>query len=870
MSGALASPALVAGITDGDQSPHGSAINADRPIQGGIDYRELVSHADLVYTEPASRSEEGLPIGNGRMGSLVWTSPSALHFQINRPDVFAENGATRSFPERHTDYGSGCAFADINIEDYGDGVFTGEAFRQQLSIYDALMTVRGKGVHARLLACCDRDVFAIEIDDRRERPSPISIDLRMLRYVIQYLEHENYGLSRQHKVKVVTRDQSATSGLEIRGGRIVLTQEFREGSYYNSSAVGVAVVGRKSQAKYVNDTTVRLSAAPGSGRFLTLISSASSFDLHQDVAALALAHFDGIQADFNALLARNQSWWHEFWSKGFVQLRSADGIADFVEQNYTYFLYVMGSTSRGAYPPRFGGLLWFTNGDMREWGSQHWWANSACYYDALPPANRFELMDPVFDMYSKMHDSCAKAAEQQWGSQGIYIPETVFFDGLEDLGDLAPEFRDLYLLQKPWVERSKEFQRLAETKQPHNSRWNWKDKGKWVDGIWTYTDKGAGPYGQTSHILSSGAKIAYLYWLRYEYTVDQDWLRDRAYPMIKGIAELYCNFPNLKKGTDGKYHIHNVNNHEPVWGAQDTNEELSAMYGILPLAIRASEILQTDADLRPVWKDVLENLAPLPTSDSVSAPAVHKTGAVPIWIAGLPPVLKGKLSAPGTIPLLEFDLCTVGTRDRKIVDLGNATYDADHPNGVNERTPISVLNRSGAAAAHLGRSSDIRHILPNQLSCMAPEHDFCDWEGGGKTHVLRNRLTLREGPGDVDAERIGRVSQALHLALLQSVPAAPGENSVIHLFPAWPKEWEARFSLLARGGFLVSASMKEGEIKSIEIVSQIGGECRVRNPWGETRIQIVRDGRPAEVLHAPVLSFGTSKGERIGLALVVA
>ena len=46
-------------------------------------------------------------------------------------------------------------------------------------------------------------------------------------------------------------------------------------------------------------------------------------------------------------------------------MHSADGQADFVEQNYTYFLYLMGSTSRGSFMPRFGGMLFYTNGDMR-------------------------------------------------------------------------------------------------------------------------------------------------------------------------------------------------------------------------------------------------------------------------------------------------------------------------------------------------------------------------------------------------------------------------------------------------------------------------------------------------------------------------
>ena len=126
-------------------------------------------------------------------------------------------------------------------------------------------------------------------------------------------------------------------------------------------------------------------------------------------------------------------------------------MAEYVAQNYYYFLYLMGSSSRGDYPPRFGGMLWGTTGDMRIWGSQHWWHNMSCYYDPLIQANHHELVEPVFNMYTGMYKNCERAAEQQWGSKGIYIPETVWFDGLAELpDDIAEEMRELYLGLKPW------------------------------------------------------------------------------------------------------------------------------------------------------------------------------------------------------------------------------------------------------------------------------------------------------------------------------------------------------------------------------------------------------------------------------------
>lgn len=45
--------------------------------------------AAIVLAKPASYPHEGLPIGNGRTGTLVWTTPTALKLQINRVDAFA-------------------------------------------------------------------------------------------------------------------------------------------------------------------------------------------------------------------------------------------------------------------------------------------------------------------------------------------------------------------------------------------------------------------------------------------------------------------------------------------------------------------------------------------------------------------------------------------------------------------------------------------------------------------------------------------------------------------------------------------------------------------------------------------------------------
>src|SRR5689334_17143241 len=107
-----------------------------------VDLPKLISAADLVYDKPVERSEEGIPVGNGRMGSLVWTTPRQLRFQINRADVYANDSTSTSFFERHNDYCGGCAFLDIDFGAAG-APFPESGFPQRLSVYDGLLNITG-------------------------------------------------------------------------------------------------------------------------------------------------------------------------------------------------------------------------------------------------------------------------------------------------------------------------------------------------------------------------------------------------------------------------------------------------------------------------------------------------------------------------------------------------------------------------------------------------------------------------------------------------------------------------------------------------------------------------------------------------------
>jgi hypothetical protein len=269
--------------------------------------------------------------------------------------------------------------------------------------------------------------------------------------------------------------------------------------------------------------------------------------------------------------------------------------------------------------------------------------------------------------------------------------------------------------------------------------------------------------------------------------------------------------------------------------------------GLFPVAIKASEILSVDSDLRAAWKEVLSNLSPLPVSSHYS----KSRGTQPItWARSLPPVVQGdgsRLPDPNTLPVWFFDLCTLES-DANMLKIGNATFDAFFPEGITNNTSVNVLSKLPVAGSLLGRSSSTQFLIPNQIETSESE-------------VMRNRMDLREGSQATSIQRLGRAAEALHYALCQSVPAKPGLDPIIRVFPAWPKEWDAQFKLLCRGGFLVSSSLQKGVIPSVEIVSQAGSVCRVRNPWPTNEVIVYRNNKKWKAIKGDLLVFATKQDD---------
>ena len=118
-------------------------------------------------------------------------------------------------------------------------------------------------------------------------------------------------------------------------------------------------------------------------------------------------------------------------------------------------------------------------------------------------------------------------------------------------------------------------------------------------------------------------------------------------------------------------------------------------------------------------------------------------------------------------------------------------------------------------------------------------------------------MSMFEGSDAHSIEHLGILTCTLQDALLQSVSPHPGEPEIICVFPAWPDQWDASFSLLARGGFLVTSTIDNGQVKVVEIKSRLGETCHLRNPWG-TSCNVTEVGDSSQHISGEILTFETS------------
>jgi alpha-L-fucosidase 2 len=336
----------------------------------------------------------------------------------------------------------------------------------------------------------------------------------------------------------------------------------------------------------------------------------------------------------------------------------------------------------------------------------------------------------------------------------------------------------------------------------------------------------------------AAAWLAEHLWWRYEYTLDKDFLRERAYPFLKLVGEFYEDY--LVRDARGR--LVTVPSQSPenrfVGGASPVSlcvaatMDLLLIREVLSRCLRASEILETDAELRPKWEAILRDLPQF---------QIGRYGQLQEWLedfeesepghrhySHLLGVHPGEQMTPDVLP--EFWRAARVSLERRLAAGGGHT-------GWSRAWTVAFWARffeGGAAHEHLV------HLLT----------DFCT-----------NSLLDLHPPEifQIDGNLGG--TAAIAEMLIQS------HGGAIRLLPSLPPQWpngEVR-GLRARGGFVVDITWRDGEVVEARVKSECGQPCRICCP--ADGFVATCDGQAIPTAHDARghLEFATEPGQTITL-----
>ena len=299
------------------------------------------------------------------------------------------------------------------------------------------------------------------------------------------------------------------------------------------------------------------------------------------------------------------------------------------------------------------------------------------------------------------------------------------------------------------------------------------------------------------------------FWWGYRYSMDEEFLRDTAYPLMREVLEFFEDY--LTRDAQGRYVAFPTVSPEQGPLGQNATILLACLRYLLTAAIRANRRLGADSRDRAVWQEILRGLSPLPIGKSAAfgETFLDSDWAPPTLWLGHPSLLMPIYPAGDIGPDSSARLRQIARRTLRYVEKSQA---------------ISTHNYGwlAAAAARLGLGDEAARILYETGLAYAVRPNGLLAE---ETEQWIDNCAVLSGPVNLPAmpEASGALLGAVNEMLLQS------RDGKVRVFPAVPAAWtHARFEkLLAEGAWEVSAEYRAGKTRRVQVAARVGGTCRL-------------------------------------------
>lgn len=744
----------------------------------------------LWYNAPATVWEEALPIGNGRIGAMVYGNPLQEVYQLNEESIWSgypqdwnNPKAANALPQVREavdrgDYAKASELWKANAQGpytarylpmanlMLDQLTRGEArnLYRELNISNALSTVtyEADGVKYRRTSFISYPDQVMVIKIAADRPQAVSLHIRLnslLRYTVQTKGEKTLILNGKAPAYVANRDYDPHQVVydDKRGTQFKVQVELLpDGGHCEANDSALTV-------RNANEVVLLLSAVTDFGnKKMTLKKCKRPYQ------ELLQRHTDDHQQLFNRLqlslgtenlqkeaLPTNERL------KSFEQDPTDNGLT---ELYYQYGRYLLIASSRpGGLPANLQGI--WNRHVQPPWGSNYTTnINTEMNYWPAEITNLPECFLPLSDFIGRLAVNGAQTAKVNYGI---------------NRGWLAHHNSDVWAQTAPTG---------GYDSDPKGApRWScWPMAGVWL----------------CQHL-----------WEHYAFGGDKKYLSKTAYPLMKGAAEFLLQW--LQKDPETGYWITNPSTspenrfrYIDKEGKKQNGEisrssgmDLGLAWDLLTNCIEASTVLDTDKAFRQQCMDVRANLQPFRIGSKGQLlewdKEFEETDPNHRHVSHLFALHPGRQIIPEQQP----ELAAACQRTLEIRGDGGTGW------AMAWKINFWARLRDGNHAFGMLKNG-LRYVDATQVSVR-----------GGGTYA---NLFDAHPPFQIDGNFGG--TAGITEMLLQS------HAGYIHLLPALPDNWQSGSikGVRARGGFTINMEWKESRITRLSVTSHSGGTCRIR------------------------------------------
>ncbi|WP_299578036.1 glycoside hydrolase family 95-like protein [uncultured Sunxiuqinia sp.] len=448
-------------------------------------------------------------------------------------------------------------------------------------------------------------------------------------------------------------------------------------------------------------------------------------------------------------LSTHLNWWENYWSKSSVCIPDS-----LLQKQYYLEMYKFGAAARVDAPPISLQAVWTADhGKLPPWkGDFHHDLNTQLSYWPAYAGNYLNLEEGFLNWLWKYRPAFKKYTKDYFGVEGMNVPGVTTLEG-EPMGG--------------WIQYS---------------------------------------MGQ-----SVASWLAHHFYLHWKFSMDRDFLKERAYPWIKDVAVFLGQVSVKSEDGTRKLKMSSspeiYNNSAEAWFAETTNFDLALIRWTYEKATEMAEELGLQEEASQ-WQGILKEWPEL---------TVDKENGL-MFAPGFPYDESHRhfshLMAYHPLGLLDV---ANGESDRTIIE---NTLKNLEKQGSGAWTGYSFSWQGNLYARALDGENAAK-VLRIFAECFCLKNSF--HVNGDQCKAGHSNFTYRP----FTLEGNFAFASGIQEMLIQS------HTGVVKLFPAIPEDWnDVSFEQLRTyGAFVISANKANGLVQDVKIVSEKGGLLRMQNPF---------------------------------------